>query len=147
MTHFTDEELDFLCEELQDIASQTELNLCGWTFQRNHYHLIATTSEGRALPRFTAHFHSRTSRILNKRHGQEGRKVWRQYWDTLLRSDGDYWSRMNYMWWNPVRHGHVEKPEDWRWTNLQALMMEDTPELVAVLQQFPAPRRLPNDDF
>src|SRR5688500_16187096 len=57
LTHFTDDELDFLCEELQAVAKQTEVELCGWTFQRNHYHLIATMSEGRALSRFAARFH------------------------------------------------------------------------------------------
>jgi putative transposase len=109
-----EEDLDFLAGDLISVATQTGIELCGWTLLPDHYHFIATIAEGRSLAKFAAHFHGRTSRLINLRRETQGQRVWRQYWDTLLRSDGDYWSRMNYMWWNPVRHGYVETPEDWR---------------------------------
>lgn len=48
--------------------------------------------------------------LANERDRTQGRQVWRQYWDTLLRTEGDFWSRVNYIWWKPVRHGFCERP-------------------------------------
>jgi hypothetical protein len=74
-----------------------------------------------------------------------GRQVWHQYWDTFLNTEGDYWSRVNYMWWNPVRHGYCKTPDEWRWTNLQALISNADETAREGLARFPAPRKLPRD--
>ena len=110
-SHFDDAALDLLAAELPQVAAAFEIELSGWTILRNHYHLLGYVSHGRSVPAFIQRFHGRTSRLLNARDGARGRQVWRQYWETLVRTDGDFWARLNYTWWNPVRHGYVATPE------------------------------------
>ncbi len=119
----------------------------GWTFMEHHYHAILRVERGRSLPRFCARLHGRTSTFVNQEDGVRGRQVWRQYWDRLLRSEGDFWCRINYIWWNPVRHGFCERPEEWPWTNLHALMADADEATRAALQRFPAPGSLPGEEW
>lgn len=42
------------------------------------------------------------------------RGIWqRRYWEHLIRGDGDYKRHMDYIHYNPVKHGHVNRPADW----------------------------------
>ena len=109
-------------EEMLRAADVWKVDLVAWTLMEHHYHAILRLQEGRALPRFIGRLHTKTATFVNREDHTPGRQVWRQYWDTLIRSEGDFWCRVNYMWWNPVKHGFCESPEEWAWTNLGPLM-------------------------
>ena len=47
----------------------------------------------------------------------QGRKVWWNYWDTCIRAEHDYCSRLRYVFWNPVKHGLVDSPEEYNFSN------------------------------
>jgi putative transposase len=132
---------------MQQAAEAYEVDLVGWTLLEHHYHAILRLAEGRSLPRFIGRLHTRTSAFMNRQDNSPGRKVWRQYWDTLLRSEGDFWCRINYMWWNPVKHGFCSSPEEWPWTNLAVFMTEPDETTHAAIQRFPAPRKFPGDEW
>jgi putative transposase len=134
-------------DEMAQAAEAWKVELVGWTLMEHHYHAILRPTEGRALPRFLGRLHGRTAILVNREDGAPGRQVWRQYWDTFLRSEGDFWCRINYMWWNPVKHGFCTRPEDWPWTNLGPLMEDPDEATCAALQRFPAPKKLPGDEW
>jgi putative transposase len=40
--------------------------------------------------------------------------VWqRRFWEHLIRDDNDYEKHVEYIHYNPVKHGHVKSPKDW----------------------------------
>ena len=44
--------------------------------------------------------------------------VWqKRFWEHHIRNADDYAAHLRYCWTNPVRHGLVEKPEDWPWSS------------------------------
>jgi len=46
------------------------------------------------------------------RHGERG--IWqRRYWEHLIRGDSDLERHLDYIHYNPVKHGHVVAPGDW----------------------------------
>jgi putative transposase len=139
------ERLEMVCHELLGSAASWNVELVGWTVMENHYHAIVFPHDACSLPRFLGRLHGRTAIVVNGADNSPGRRVWRQYWDTVIRTEGDFWSRMNYMWWNPVRHGHCETPEAWRWTNLHSLMAAPEERIGREIARFPAPARLPGD--
>ncbi len=52
---------------------------------------------------------------LSKRH-EKG--VWqRRYWEHALRDEADWQRHMDYVHFNPVKHGHVSKPGDWPYSS------------------------------
>jgi putative transposase len=134
-------------DEMLQAAVAWEVDIVGWTLMEHHYHAILRVQRGRSLARFLGRLHGRTSAYLNRDDGTVGREVWRQYWDILIRSEGDFWCRINYMWRNPVKHGFCGSPEEWPWTNLGPLMTGMDDETRATAARFPAPRKLPGDEW
>jgi putative transposase len=46
------------------------------------------------------------------------RRFWQaRYYDFNVHSEAKRIEKLNYMHWNPVKRGLVEKPEDWRWSS------------------------------
>ncbi len=51
------------------------------------------------------------------RKGQVG--VWqKRFWEHHIRDAADYEAHVRYCWTNPVKHGVVEKPEDWPFSSI-----------------------------
>jgi len=58
-------------------------------------------------------------RAVTKDQHRQGRKgVWQpRYWEHRIRSEEDYFKHHDYIHLNPVKHGYVDKPEDWPWSS------------------------------
>jgi len=53
-----------------------------------------------------------------KRKGQQA--IWQhRYWEHLLRDDEDYARHIEYIHYNPVKHGYVSRPIDWRYSSFR----------------------------
>ena len=45
--------------------------------------------------------------------------IWqRQYWEHLIRDDRDYEQHMNYIHFNPVKHGYATRASDWPYSSI-----------------------------
>ena len=46
------------------------------------------------------------------------RPVWQHcYWEHLIRDEADFCAHVDYIHYNPVRHGYVSRPADWAWSS------------------------------
>ena len=80
------------------------------------------------LPKGDADFSGRwreikkaTSRIIaptsNARHE---RNVWqRRFWEHVIRDEMDWRLHVDYIHYNPVKHGYVTRPGDWPWSSFR----------------------------
>jgi len=98
-----------ILKELDAVAVQCS----AWVVLPNHYHLLVACSGLGSVARVTQRVHGRTSRELNRREGIEGRRIWYRYADRQIRSERHYLTTVNYIHFNPVKHGHVEHPLEW----------------------------------
>lgn len=48
----------------------------------------------------------------------------RRFWDHRIRDEDDYRRHMDYLHWNPVKHGLVMRASDWPWSSFQRLARE-----------------------
>jgi len=47
------------------------------------------------------------------------RGIWqRRFWEHLIRDESDYEQHMNYIHYNPVKHGYVTNPIDWPYSSI-----------------------------
>ncbi len=52
------------------------------------------------------------------RAGKREVAVWqRRFWEHHIRDDSDWANHVQYCWFNPVKHGLVERPEDWPYSS------------------------------
>jgi len=69
----------------------------------------------RALPR--------GERVSGSRSRKGERGIWqRRYWEHVIRGEEDYRRHMDYIHYNPVKHGYVERAIDWPYSSLPRLV-------------------------
>ena len=62
-------------------------------------------------------------RISDSRARRAERGLWqRRYWEHVIRGEQDYQRHMDYIHYNPVKHGYVDDPKDWPFSSLQRLI-------------------------
>ena len=91
---------------------QRGMEVCGWVVLPNHYHLLVHVTDLDALGGAFRMIHGPTSRQWNQQEGTPGRKVWYRFSDRAIRSDRHYYTTLNYIHYNPVRHGWAQSPYD-----------------------------------
>ena len=69
--------------------------------------------------RFSQHCHATGTPSRSKAaKGEKG--IWqRRFWEHAIRDAGDLQAHINYCWWNPVKHGLVDKPENWPYSSFR----------------------------
>jgi len=108
--------LEYLCDLLLDLAEKYQWELQAWAVFPNHYHFVAQSPQtAESLRKFTKHLHSVATIQANKWEGTPGRKVWFQYWETLLTYPESYFARLSYVHRNAVHHGIVREPSLYPW--------------------------------
>ena len=64
--------------------------------------------------------HRRASRVSR---GERG--IWqRRYWEHLIRDETDYARHVDYIHWNPVKHGHVVQVLDWPYSTFHRFVRD-----------------------
>ena len=52
--------------------------------------------------------------------------IWqRRFWEHHIRDDQDYENHMNYVHYNPVKHGWVERVRDWPYSTFHQYVKQD----------------------
>ena len=76
---------------------------------------LIKTSFSRSLPK--------TEQCSAVRKGRNERGIWqRRYWEHTFREDRDYASHMDYLHYNPVKHGYVTRVKDWPYSSFPTLV-------------------------
>ena len=67
--------------------------------------------------RFAAQI-SRGERLSPRRLKKGERGIWqRRFWEHVIRDEGDYARHVDYIHYNPVKHGHVTRVADWPYSS------------------------------
>lgn len=93
------------------------------------------------------HLHSVSAININKLDHKEGRKVWFQYWDTCLTYQKSYYSRLNYVYNNPVKHGLVKVASHYPFCSAGWFEVNAKPSFVKQIQSFKTDKANIYDDF
>ena len=95
--------------------------IIAWVVLSNHYHAIlrSPADTEKSIDKFVASYHKFTVRKWNHEDGQSGRPVWWNYYDTCNRDRREFFTKLNYVHWNPVKHGLVRRPEEYAFSSYQ----------------------------
>ncbi|NDJ21213.1 transposase [Nostoc sp. B(2019)] len=94
-------------------APTTNLRICAWVILPNHYHLLVQVVNFDVLSDLFRRIHGLVSRQWNIEDNVTKRKIWYRWNDRAIRSERHYYATINYIHYNPVKHGLVKSPYDW----------------------------------
>ncbi|MDZ4088152.1 MAG: transposase [Tabrizicola sp.] len=97
-----------------------------WVVLPDHLHALWTLPEGDAdystrwrliKARFSRGLPAGPQRLSHQLRQERG--IWRRrFWERHIRNEADFAAHLRYCWINPVKHGLVEKPEDWPYSSV-----------------------------
>lgn len=100
--------------DYQNPSSLTShLTICAWVILPNHYHLLVQVVNFDILGGLFRRIHGALSREWNLEDNVTQRKIWYSWSDRAIRSERHYYTTLNYIHYNPVKHGFVKSPYDW----------------------------------
>jgi putative transposase len=139
--------LDLLCAALMRLCVEHGWSLQAWAVFPNHYHFVAASTSPGALVKMIRQLHSVTARAVNDDDQQSGRRVWFQYWDTLLTNERSYLARLRYVHENAVHHGVVRRAANYPWCSAAWFERKANPAFLKAVLQFPCNRVSVPDSF
>ena len=107
------------------MANKFKVAIYGWVILNDHYHLLIDIQNREILPKFIKNFHGKSAFLLNKidnlnklrSPNKSKRKIWDNYWDRCIRSEKDFYRRLNYIHHNPVKHKCVREMTDYQFSS------------------------------
>lgn len=122
-----------LREAVRGVRSAHPFEILGWVVLPDHVHCVLRLPPGDAdfalrLRLIKAAFSKALPReewrsAVRQRRGERG--VWqRRFWEHLIRDEPDYRAHMDYLHFNPVKHGLVMRVQDWPYSTFHRLVAE-----------------------
>ena len=119
------EQIDALREAVRVTRQERPFGIEAWVVLPDHMHCVWTLPKGDGdyATRWRL-IKSRFSRGLPKGRlrpshvRRDERGIWqRRFWEHHIRDEADYAAHVEYCWFNPVKHGYVDNPEDWPYSS------------------------------
>lgn len=119
-------EIDLLRETVRVTKARHPFHIDAWVVLPEHMHCLWTLPPGDAdfalrwkviKFAFAKRLPVTETRTANQqRRGERG--IWqRRYWEHLIRDERDYERHFDYIHFNPIKHGHVERLKDWPYSS------------------------------
>ena len=120
--------VDVLREAVRTVRARAPFHIDAWVVLPEHLHCIWTlppddddySGRWRALKALFATAMPRTEWRAAARLRKGERGVWqRRFWEHTIRDDRDYAAHMDYVHFNPVKHGLVAHAADWPYSSFR----------------------------
>ncbi len=110
--------VDLLHTAITTAGERLSFTLTAWVILPDHFHVIIEATSANPsdiLQRIKLSF----SAHLRKQMGLDSGRVWQhRFWDHHIRNQSDFSTHIDYIHYNPVRHGYCRKPLDWLYSSL-----------------------------
>jgi putative transposase len=123
------ERIELLRETVRRVRRSRPFNIDAWVVLPDHLHAVWTLPPGdndfstrwRLIKTFFVHGVPKTERLSRVRREGGERAIWqRRFWEHAIRDDEDYAAHMDYVHFNPVKHGLATSPADWPYSTFRA---------------------------
>jgi len=96
-----------------------QADVFGWVVLPNHYHILVDVRSLDDVSAALKQLHGTTSREWNQADHETGkRRVWYKFADRMIRDEAHFYRALNYIHYNPVKHGYTDDPYEWPWSSL-----------------------------
>jgi putative transposase len=114
--------IEALREAVRRTRAERSFHIDGWVVLPDHLHCVLTLPPGdddfsnriKAIKIRFVRAVEPNERRSSVRIARGERGIWqRRFWEHALRDEGDYARHMDYVHYNPVKHGHVTAVVQW----------------------------------
>ena len=115
-------EIELLRNVVRKVKQKYPFHIDAWVVLPEHMHCILSLPENdsdfslrwRLIKSGFSRSLPKTEYLSPVRKSSGERGIWqRHYWEHLIRDEVDYQRHVDYVHINPVKHGHVQRVQDW----------------------------------
>jgi putative transposase len=102
------------------VVSMKEIraDMIAWVVLPNHYHILIDIDSLDSIAGALKLLHGTTSRKWNMEDGlTDKRRVWYKFSDRYIRNEKQLIQTVNYIHYNPVKHGYIDDMCEWQWSS------------------------------
>jgi len=112
------EERDRLLHVLRVAHEKQPFRMRAYAILPDHFHLLIQPEEGQQFVKIVGAVKANFSRLKRKEMQTAAPlRIWQdRFWDHIIRDQEDFNRHLDYIHYNPVRHGYVTRPEDWAYS-------------------------------
>jgi len=112
-----EDNVNLLFETMRRVQTIHPFRLLAYVILPDHFHWLMRVDD--ASGNFSRVLHSvKRNYTLNYKKARgitTPFNLWQErFWDHIIRDERDLHNHFDYIHWNPVKHGCVQRPEDWR---------------------------------
>ena len=119
--------VDLLRKTLANVKEIHPFKMLAYVFLPDHFHLLIKPSGisyfddimHSLKPNFTKEYKKCLGITASMKFWQKG------YWDHIIRDEEDLQDHLDYIHYNPVHHGFVDKPEAWTYSSFRYWQARD----------------------
>jgi len=121
------DEIDALRQSIQTVKQRHPFKIDAMVVMPDHLHAIFTlpVDDNDYATRWMLIKAGFSRQIVTGEHvnpsrtSKRERGIWqRRYWEHLIRDDNDYEAHVNYIHYNPVKHGYVQQAAKWPYSSI-----------------------------
>ncbi|MFB0949131.1 MAG: transposase [Burkholderiaceae bacterium] len=131
--HLLIDQIDLLKKVVMEVRKRYPFEIHAWVVLPEHMHMLMGLPEGDAdfsqrVRLIKSNFSRRIATnelrsTVRVRHQERG--IWqRRFWEHLIRDEADYRAHMDYIHYNPVKHGWVAQVKDWPYSTFHRCVQE-----------------------
>ena len=128
------EQVEALRDAVRVVKQAHPFEIIAWVVLPEHLHAVWT------LPLGDSDFSTRWNQIKGgfsrripggeplstSRRGKRERGIWqRRFWEHLIRDEGDLERHVDYVHYNPVKHGHARRAADWPYSSFHLFVRRE----------------------
>ena len=122
------DQIDALREAVRQVRGCAPFHIDAWVVLPEHMHCVWTLPDGdtdfssrwRAIKSAFSRSVAGVERRSASRAGKGERGIWqRRFWEHTIRDDRDYAAHVDYVHFNPVKHGLVAGAQDWPYSSFR----------------------------
>ena len=114
----TDWQKELLLSVMREVKSSSGFATNAYVILDDHFHWIITPGKqnfSTIMQSIKLRFVHRFKKAIDQKNNAT---LWqRRFWDHVIRNDEDLHRHMDYIHFNPVKHGYVSKPLDYKWSS------------------------------
>ncbi|MCK4908551.1 MAG: transposase [Planctomycetes bacterium] len=111
-----------------------------WVVLDNHYHIMLDAPDNSEnLPGFINGVHKFTALWIKKNvsEAQKAQKIFYNYWDSCITYERSYFTRLNYIHFNPIKHGYTKEAEKYEFGSYRQKFLVRKKEMLNLQKKYP----------
>jgi putative transposase len=110
--------INLLLTTIDAVKGLHPFEILAYVIMPDHFHFIIKMPDD--SPNYSPIIHSIKRNFIRKYQQinvNDDSPIWQaRFWDHVIRDDDDLEKHLDYIHWNPVKHGFVTDPIQWKWS-------------------------------